>query len=76
MTRQVAKIKDKNAKKLLGFTTIFPKVFGEGISAKTKNKIDEEVYRKFDKIVFVSEENADLSIPMENILKTCIIKLS
>ena len=75
MTRQVAKIKDKNAKKIAWVHNDISKVFGEGISAKTKNKIDEEVYRKFDKIVFVSEENKkDFINTYGKYFDTCIIK--
>lgn len=33
------------------------KVFGQGLKAKIKKYIDKRMYRKYDKIIFVSEEN-------------------
>ena len=35
------------------------KVFGESIKAKIKNSLDKKIYNKFDKIIFVSENNKE-----------------
>lgn len=35
------------------------KVFGTGIKAKIKKKIDEKTYRKFGKLIFVSKDNLE-----------------
>lgn len=35
------------------------KVFGTGVKAKLKRKIDENIYNKYNKIIFVSNENLE-----------------
>ncbi len=46
-----------NQKKIAWIHNDISKAFGTGIKAKIKNKNDKKVYEKYDKLVFVSEEN-------------------
>lgn len=46
-----------NTKKIAWVHNDIEKVFGQGLKAKVKRKIDKDIYNKFDEIVFVSEDN-------------------
>ena len=46
-----------NAKKIVWVHNDIQKVFGSSFKAKIKKKIDKKIYQKYDKIVFVSEDN-------------------
>lgn len=46
-----------NKNKIVWIHNDISKVFGEGIKAKLKLKIDKKIYRKYDKLVFVSRDN-------------------
>ena len=49
--------KAKNTKKIAWVHTDISHAFGHGISSKIKLKIDKRKYKKYDKIIFVSQEN-------------------
>lgn len=49
--------KNKNARKIAWIHNDMGLVFGKGIKAKIKKKIDKKIYSRFDKIVFVSLDN-------------------
>ena len=51
--------KDKTTKKLAWIHVDISEAFGKGKLAKLKLKIDQKLYKKYDKVVFVSEENRD-----------------
>ena len=55
ITRLFSKIIDK--KKIAWVHNDISKVFGKGIKAKIKGTLDKKVYQKYDKIIFVSNEN-------------------
>ncbi len=50
-------IKNKNTKKIAWIHNDMSLVFGKGIKAKIKRKIDRKIYSKFSTLVFVSEDN-------------------
>lgn len=56
ITRLIS-IKNKNAKKIAWVHNDISKVFGNDIKAKLKNIIDEKIYSKYEKLVFVSKDN-------------------
>lgn len=49
--------KEKKHKKIAWIHNDISKVFGRGIKSKLKKNIDKIVYKKYDKIIFVSKEN-------------------
>lgn len=49
----------KNNKKIAWIHNDISQVFGKGIKAKLKRKIDEKLYNKFNKIIFVSKNNLE-----------------
>lgn len=49
--------KNKNVKKIAWVHNDISKVFGNGLKAKMKKKIDKKIYSKFEKLVFVSKDN-------------------
>lgn len=49
----------KPGKKIVWVHNDITKVFGNHLKAKLKLKIDEKIYGKYDKIVFVSQDNQD-----------------
>ncbi len=49
--------KNKNAKKIAWIHNDMGLVFGRGIKARIKKKIDKKIYSGFDKIIFVSLDN-------------------
>lgn len=53
------KNKRKNIKKIAWIHNDISKVFGKGIKSKIKEKVDKHLYKKYDKLIFVSEENKD-----------------
>ncbi len=55
-TRIFACGKEKN-KKIAWVHNDISKVFGQGIKARLKRKIDEKLYEKFSKLIFVSKNN-------------------
>ncbi len=51
------KSRKNNSKKIAWVHNDISKVFGQGLKAKIKKYIDKKMYKKYDNIVFVSEEN-------------------
>lgn len=49
--------KNNNTKKIAWIHNDIKKVFGKGIKARIKSKIDKSIYSKYDKLVFVSKDN-------------------
>ena len=45
------------AKKIVWVHNDIKEAFGRNLKAKLKNKIDEKIYSKYDKIIFVSKDN-------------------
>lgn len=58
ITRIISSGKQKE-KKIAWIHNDISKVFGTGIKAKIKRIIDEKLYEKFNKLIFVSESNLD-----------------
>ena len=50
-------VKNKTAKKIVWIHNDISKVFGTGLKARIKKKLDEKIYNKYDKLVFVSKDN-------------------
>ena len=50
-------IKNNNAKKIAWIHNDISKVFGSGIKAKIKKKIDKKIYKSYNKLIFVSNDN-------------------
>lgn len=57
ITRLFSKKTKKNVNKIAWVHNDISKVFGQGIKAKIKRHVDKKMYEKYDKIIFVSEEN-------------------
>lgn len=55
ITRLFSKI--KKCKKIVWIHNDISKVFGNSLKSKIKKILDKNIYRKYDKLVFVSEEN-------------------
>lgn len=51
---------DDNVRKIVWVHNDIASVFGKGKKAKAKQKLNEECYKKFDEIVFVSKQNLDI----------------
>lgn len=51
--------KNSNTKKIAWVHNDISKVFGTGIKAKLKQKVDKKIYEKFAKLVFVSKDNLE-----------------
>ena len=51
--------KNRNVKKIAWVHNDISKVFGKGLKAKMKKIIDEKIYSKFEKLVFVSKDNLE-----------------
>ncbi len=49
--------KNNNTKKIAWVHNDISKVFGTGIKAKLKQKVDKTIYKKYDTLVFVSKDN-------------------
>lgn len=49
--------KNKNTKKLAWIHNDISSVFGNGIKSKLKRKLDYQVYNRYEKLIFVSEDN-------------------
>lgn len=49
--------KNKDTRKIAWVHNDISKVFGRGIKAKLKKHLDKKMYKKYDNIIFVSEEN-------------------
>lgn len=54
---RIFKYKNKNAKKIAWVHNDIKKVFGRGIKSEIKKNLDKNLYKNYDKIVFVSNEN-------------------
>lgn len=52
-------IKNRNIKKIAWIHNDIALVFGKGIKAKIKAKIDEKIYSQYEKLIFVSQENLE-----------------
>ena len=52
-------VKNKKAKKIAWVHNDISKVFGNTFKAKLKKQFDEKVYTKYDRIIFVSNENME-----------------
>lgn len=52
-------VKNKNTKKIAWIHNDMSLVFGKGIKAKIKRKIDRKIYSKYNTLVFVSQDNRD-----------------
>ena len=48
---------NKKTKKIAWIHNDISKVFGTGVKSKLKKKLDEKIYTKYEKIVFVSNDN-------------------
>lgn len=48
---------NKNTKKIAWIHNDISLVFGKGIKAKIKKKVDQKVYQKYEKLIFVSKDN-------------------
>lgn len=51
---------DDNVRKIVWVHNDIASVFGKGKKAQAKQKLNEECYKKFDEIVFVSKQNLDI----------------
>lgn len=58
ITRIFSEGKEKN-KKIAWIHNDISKVYGTGVKAKIKKAIDESIYKKFQKLVFVSKDNLE-----------------
>lgn len=56
-----------SAKKIAWIHTDISKIFGSGIKASIKKKVDKGIYKKYDKIVFVSKDSKE---KFNNLYKT------
>lgn len=61
ITRLFSKVKEKKytTKKIAWIHNDISKVFGTGLKAKIKKWLDKKIYKKYDNVVFVSEENKE-----------------
>lgn len=50
-------VKNSNTRKIAWIHNDISLVFGSGLKAKIKQKIDEKIYSKFETLIFVSKEN-------------------
>ena len=50
-------VKNSNTRKIAWIHNDISLVFGSGLKAKIKRKIDEKIYSKFETLIFVSKEN-------------------
>lgn len=50
-------VKNKNAKKIVWVHNDISQVFGKGLIANIKKKLDKKAYSKYEKIIFVSKDN-------------------
>lgn len=50
-------VKNKNTRKIVWVHNDISLVFGNGIKAKIKKKLDKKIYSKYETIVFVSKDN-------------------
>lgn len=54
---RILSTKNRNTKKIVWVHNDISLVFGKGIKAKLKKKIDAKIYQKYEKIIFVSKDN-------------------
>ena len=50
-------VRNFNTKKIVWIHNDIAKVFGNGIKAKIKKTIDQKIYEKYEKLIFVSKDN-------------------
>ncbi len=50
-------VKNPDTKKIVWIHNDIAKVFGDGIKAKIKKTIDQKIYEKYEKLIFVSKDN-------------------
>lgn len=50
-------VKNKNTKKIVWVHNDISQVFGKGLIANIKKKLDKKAYSKYEKIIFVSKDN-------------------
>ena len=50
-------VKNNNTRKIVWVHNDISKVFGKGLKAKLKKKVDQKIYSKYETIVFVSKDN-------------------
>ncbi len=50
-------VRNSNTKKIVWIHNDIAKVFGNGIKAKIKRAIDQKIYEKYEKLIFVSKDN-------------------
>lgn len=58
VTRLVS-VKNDNVKKIAWIHNDISKVFGNNLKSKIKKVVDEKIYNKFDKLIFVSKDNKE-----------------
>lgn len=56
---RILSTKNKDTKKIVWVHNDISLVFGKGIKAKLKRKIDKKIYAKYEKLVFVSQDNLE-----------------
>lgn len=54
---RILSTKNTNTKKIAWIHNDMSLVFGQGIKAKLKKQIDQKIYQKYEKLVFVSQDN-------------------
>ena len=54
---RIFSIKNLNSKKIAWIHNDISSVFGKGIKAKIKRKIDQKIYNQYQELIFVSEQN-------------------
>lgn len=52
-------VKNSNTKKIAWIHNDISLVFGQGIKARLKRYIDKNIYKKYEKLIFVSKDNLD-----------------
>ncbi|MCI8443718.1 MAG: glycosyltransferase [Clostridia bacterium] len=66
---RILSTKNRNTKKIAWVHNDISLVFGKGIKAKLKKKIDAKIYAKYQKLIFVSKENQEKFEKVYNNLK-------
>lgn len=68
---RIISVKDEDVNKIAWIHNDIGKVFGRDLKAKIKENIDEKIYKKFDKLIFVSKDNKE---SFEKVYKNNIVK--
>lgn len=61
--------KNNNTKKIAWIHNDIARVFGNGIKAKLKKHIDKNIYKKYEKLIFVSKDNLNKFVQTYSNLK-------